>query len=319
MPRPPSAGRGAICLAVYRPDGPLLERQVRSIADQTLRSWTCIVAIDGHDEQAKVAVREAAAGDERFRILSYEDNVGFYRNFERCLGSAMALDPSWIALADQDDYWYPTKLEQQALALKSSPEVTLSLGAALLTDGRGEVVGKAVRRTGPLFDSIVDNQVTGSFSVFAPQVARLALPFPDPTAVAYHDHWIGVCAAVTGSIRVETEPLQEYVQHGSNVIGEPGATSFSTRVRALGILTPWHVLRVVRDERWAWRVRVARSVLDRVDRLATADRRDLESIARARPSLHLMRSFVGTIRRGGADRWRALALMMGAVLTWRSR
>jgi hypothetical protein len=51
-------------------------------------------------------------------VHEFPERLGFYRNFERILA---AVDPSadWIALADQDDHWYPGKLETMAPALES--------------------------------------------------------------------------------------------------------------------------------------------------------------------------------------------------------
>ena len=109
---------GAICLAVYRPDPGLLRGQLESIAAQTLGGWTCLVGIDGCDPAAARLISDIVGDDPRFVIHEFTERLGFYRNFERVLA---AVNPAaeWIALADQDDRWYPEKLETMVPVLES--------------------------------------------------------------------------------------------------------------------------------------------------------------------------------------------------------
>ena len=100
----PQSAPGVVLMAVFRPDPALLEQQVMSIRQQDLKQWSCIVGIDGFDAGAEESVRAVIGEDERFSIVNFEVNVGFYRNFERLL-TLVDRTAAWVALADQDDVW----------------------------------------------------------------------------------------------------------------------------------------------------------------------------------------------------------------------
>ncbi|MFI5429458.1 glycosyltransferase [Aeromicrobium sp. UC242_57] len=97
---------GAICLAIYQPDRDLLRAQIESLAMQTETDWDCHIGIDGRDDSVADYLAGLVGTDARFSITMYETNVGFYRNFER-LVEEVSPTAEWVALADQDDWWFP--------------------------------------------------------------------------------------------------------------------------------------------------------------------------------------------------------------------
>lgn len=250
-----TTGHGYIVLAAYHPDGKRLTLQLRSIAAQTVRDWTCLVVGDGPHPELEGQVQEIVCDDPRFQVVDYPEQVGFYRNFERGLrlvpGTAR-----WVALADQDDEWFDTKLEVLLPELEHS---ALVVGQAdVVIDG---VVRGRTHRTAPDLDAlIVDNQVTGSLSVFRRTLLDTALPFPDAGDLAFHDHWLGVCASAGEGLATVPWVVQNYVQHEGNVIGEEHGRSIRERLAVLSAHAHgWrHVL--VAD-RLGWRRAMARSAL----------------------------------------------------------
>lgn len=314
-----SSSDGAICMAVYRPDSETLAVQIDSLRAQSVRDWTCEIAIDGGTPEDLAVVRACVDGDERFHVVSYPERVGFYRNFERAL-QQVGSQAEWVALADQDDHWYPDKLERLLPALDRAVLVT---GQARVVRQTGtEVVDEGVtaRRWTGLFADQLDNTVTGSFSVFRASVARAALPFPAPTDAAYHDHWIGVCAAALGPVEIVDVPLQDYIQHGQNVLGEAQGGRWSARLRA------WRTraggafsVRYVADHRWGWRVTMARTLPDRVDTVPRAVLDDIRPVWRGRISFRLLVRSLGVLMRREAPAGRIAALLVGAMATPRRR
>jgi hypothetical protein len=303
---------GAICLAVYRPDPDRLRAQIESIQTQTLSSWTCIVGIDGRDPVAESTVSEIVGDDPRFVVRAFADNVGFYRNFERLLAEVPTAAP-WIALSDQDDVWYPHKLEALVPLLGRA---VLASGSARLVDARGAEVGVTRRRYHGLGALLIDNQVTGSMVVLRSELLGAALPFPAPTDVSYHDHWLGVVAAASGEVRIVEDLLQDYVQHGNNVIGEESGGRIrrrAARLRELGGGAAFSVLRYLAVHRWGWRVAMARTVLDRMPDVKPAQRRVLEVFARGDASVAFVRIAASAVRRGSAPVGRSAALVAGSL------
>src|SRR5690348_5800111 len=99
----------AICMATFEPDPRLLERQISSIREQAHGNWVCLVSDDGSSAERLEHLRGLIGGDERFTLSVGGERLGFYANFERALGMVPAV-AQFVALAVQDDRWYPEKL-----------------------------------------------------------------------------------------------------------------------------------------------------------------------------------------------------------------
>ncbi|WP_186307691.1 glycosyltransferase [Microbacterium sp. 1.5R] len=218
---------GWIVLAAYRPDPELFARQLRSIQDQTLTEWTCVISVDGEADVVHRVLEETLGGDVRFRVVSDGTRRGFYLNFERGL-LEVPDDADWVALSDQDDYWYPDKLAALTARLDEAP---LASGQArLVRHPSGEVTGVTDRAFHGGAQLVLANQVTGSLCVFRGEILATALPFPRvPTRVETHDHWLAVVAATYGELAIVEDVVQDYVQHGANVYGDP------SQQRAMGL------------------------------------------------------------------------------------
>jgi hypothetical protein len=67
---------------------------------------------------------------------------------------------------------------------------------------------------------LVANSVTGAAALMRRDVADLALPFPEPPGIRFHDHWIACVALAAGDVVYVDEPLYDYVQHAGAVFGD---------------------------------------------------------------------------------------------------
>ncbi len=215
----PSQGHGVVVLAAYHPDPELFAVQLRSIRDQSRPDFRCLIGADGGQAEVRALVAEVVGGDDRFEVVGWDDNLGFYLNFERLL-ALVPEDVSWVALSDQDDRWYPDKLQRLVPLLD---DVTLATGQARVVEWPGDriVLERTDRRVVPAEDLLIQNQVTGALSVLRRELLDLALPFPRlHTVTQLHDHWLAMCAVVGGGYDVLDETVQDYVQHDGNQVGE---------------------------------------------------------------------------------------------------
>jgi glycosyltransferase involved in cell wall biosynthesis len=242
-PRAPQRGADreplvAVCMATYDPPADLLRRQLDTIRAQTHPNWLCLISDDCSDP-ARFAELEAAVGDDsRFVVSRSPRRQGFYRNFERALGMAPA-DADFVAMADQDDAWYPEKL---ATLVASLDGAQLVYSDARIVDRRGEVVAETYwghRRNNhtDLLSLLVANAVTGAASLFRRELLDDALPFPPAQFAHFHDHWIGLVALALGEVAYVPRPLYDYVQHRDASLGHAAAnqtTAMRDRVRRLG-------------------------------------------------------------------------------------
>lgn len=303
--------RGAIALAVYQPQPELIATQFRTIAAQTVAGWHCHIGIDGHDDATHQLVLGLVAGDPRFVVHHYPENVGIFRNFERLVGE-ISTGAEWFALSDQDDAWDEDKLERMLAALVEDGGLTAIVGQARVVDRDGASLGRTHRRHVSLAALLLDNQVTGSLAVFRRGVLDVALPFPRPTPAAYHDHWLGAVAAASGRIRFLADDVQDYVQHADNALGEEHRRGPAGRLRSLAgdKPDPRRMLDRLAIERWGWRRTMASTLMARLPEDAAAAR-VLATLST--PGVGVLRSVVASVVRREVGVQRALAIWVGSV------
>ncbi|MFT4246054.1 MAG: glycosyltransferase [Micrococcaceae bacterium] len=214
---------GVIVMACYKPREDLLTQQLKSIQNQTHQNFKCILSSDGDPKLLEELVTKICKGDPRFEVIGFKTRLGFPGNFERGL-KHLPEKTKWIALSDQDDYWYPEKLK--TLIPYLSKYSLVSGQANVVTSDKSTMVGKKSDKTTDRAavsarGLIMQNQITGSFSMLSPEVLDIALPIPKMNdQTVYHDQWLGLCAIALKGIHIVDIPLQNYVQHSNNFVGE---------------------------------------------------------------------------------------------------
>ncbi|WEK54161.1 MAG: glycosyltransferase [Candidatus Cohnella colombiensis] len=247
-------GLVTICMTTYNPDLEQFRRQVESIRSQEYRNWICIVSDDCSKISCRKQILEILGNDERFIFIDNEDNVGFYHNFERCL-ERVPKEAQFVALADQDDYWYPNKLSLSVKALLEHECSKLVYCDMRIVKRDGSLIydsywvkRKNYYRNKDLDLLVIANTVTGAASVFRADILRDILPFPPRNGDIYHDQWIAMIASMRGGIEYIDEPLYDYVQSDNNVIGH---TNFGSKpfIEAIMELRPMQEVRkLVKDK-----------------------------------------------------------------------
>jgi glycosyltransferase involved in cell wall biosynthesis len=209
-------------MATHEPDQERFDRQLESILQQSHRRLVCIVSDDASSDRRWSVVRLAANRDARVSCTRSDEHIGFYRNFERCL-SRVPSESRFVALADQDDVWHRDKLtvlvralEETGALLVYSDMHVVSAEGALLAPTYWE--GRRNNFT-DLASLLLANTVTGAASVFRRELLEDSLPFPREIGNPFHDHWLACVALARGTIAYVDRPLQDYVQHGTNVTG----------------------------------------------------------------------------------------------------
>ena len=326
-PAPDDGPLVAISMATYDPPMELFRRQLDSIRAQTHRNWVCVISDDCSDLERVAQMEEAIGGDPRFVLSRSTQRLGFYHNFERALALAPTAAP-YAAMADQDDFWHPDKLETLLAELGSA---RLVYSDARIVSRRGELVADSywsIRRNdhSDLSSLLMANPVTGAASLFRRDLLDDALPFPPAQFAHFHDHWLGVTALALGEIAFVDRPLYDYVQHDNAVLGHAAAT----RVTAMRD----RIARLKEDPReriGRWRMhffvdncRLAHFstvvTMRCGDRIAPAKRRALERFAGGNPSLSSLGTLgLRAVRELAADRPTTLGAEVGLLFafTWR--
>jgi hypothetical protein len=205
-----------------------LREQLDSIAGQTRLPDELVVCDDGSADDT-LAILEGFAAAARFpvRIHVNPTQLGTPKNFERAIGLASG---EVIALADQDDVWYPHKLERLEQGFARSERIGLVFSDADVVDERlrpaGYPLSQALRAfdrrrrliaRGRLFEALVrDNLVTGCTAAFRSDYKDLVVPVP---AACAHDSWAALVIAAVAEVARIDAPLLAYRQHAGNQSG----------------------------------------------------------------------------------------------------
>jgi glycosyltransferase involved in cell wall biosynthesis len=224
--------RVAISMATYEPPTDLLRVQLGSIREQTHENWICLISDDCSSAGPYERLIELTRDDPRFAVSRSPVRLGFYRNFERALSMAPA-EAEYVTLCDQDDRWHANKLER---LIDGIGDAQLAYSDARIVTPGGELVRPSYwterRNNYTNFGSLLlANSVTGAASLYRRELLDDALPLPPLLAKGFHDHWLAVVALALGEIAYIDEPLYDYVQHGSAVIGHSGANKRPRSIR----------------------------------------------------------------------------------------
>lgn len=208
-----STGGGTLVSAVIPTHGRpgLVLVAIRSALQQTWRRMEIIVVIDGPDEETEA--RLATIGDQRVRVITLPQPVG--GSAARNAGVQEARG-EWVAFLDDDDEWFPEKIERQMEAAgdagKRFPVITCRLVAQSTASSRvlpqrcwngREPVGDYLFCRSELADP---GGLMQTSTLLAPRDLLLAIPFRE--GLPMHQDWDWILRAAADA-RVEVVMLPE--------------------------------------------------------------------------------------------------------------
>lgn len=208
-----------ILMAVYRPNRSWLKEQLESLEKQSYADISLCIADDCPEEPVGEAFFEENLRRIPFVYEVHLQNIGTSQTYAAL---AKKVTNGYIAFCDQDDRWYPEKLEKLAMLLENSLVQAAYCGLCVI-DGNGISKAQDVRkiRKGDAFlegDSIaaqlvIKNSIYGCSLLIRAATVQEALPLPKSMTF---DHWFSLWAALKGGIRFFQAPLVEYRIHTSN-------------------------------------------------------------------------------------------------------
>ncbi|MCB1038296.1 MAG: glycosyltransferase family 2 protein [Acidimicrobiales bacterium] len=313
-----------------------LEEMLESIAAQTRLPDELVIQDDAStDATAEVVAAFARTAPFPVRFEVNDRRVGSTANFERVLERTTG---SFVALADQDDRWYPEKLDHLVRILDDDPILTLTFSDAELLDADGAPTGARLWRQRRIHHLLAAHEIvpgpqfarralsTGCTMVVRRRVLDAALPFPqcldDPVAPMRHDRWLSLVAAAVGTVRAVPEPLLGFRVHPDQQTGVLATRTLAARLLAAAGAAMAGDDAVRHDEHLA-RARQVGEAAERAERLGDFEEADeLRLVARhhvQRADLGPTRSarfatVLGEARTGGYDRSLLGAAAIGADL-----
>lgn len=202
--------------------------QLNSLLSQTRLPDELVVCDDASDDDTYAILREfAARAPFVVRIYRNPNRLGVAANFEQAIRLCKA---DIIALSDQDDVWFPRKLESFAKVFMASPEIGWAFCDAEVVSSSLQPLGytmwervsftcaeqKAAKSDNNFGALLKHYVVSGATMAFRADIRECLLPIPPGWP---HDAWLAAVAAAVARCGLIQEPMQRYRQHGANVVG----------------------------------------------------------------------------------------------------
>lgn len=232
----------SVCMATYNGEKYVRE-QIDSILCQLSEDDELVIS-DDHSKDSTVKIIESYH-DNRIHLF-YNNGLakGVTHNFENALLHSKG---DIIFLADQDDVWLPTKIQELSLFLIQG-NYDVVTGNCALTDSQLNVIQPKYYTTlSPIDKSVWGNFVKdlwlGSCMAFKREVLIQALPFPKKMAA--HDLWIALYSQIHFKCGYYPKVLQLYRRHDSTVsfAGSKSTNKLSYKISYRLYLAYWLLVR----------------------------------------------------------------------------
>jgi len=186
--------------------------QLHSFLDQTRKPDELVITDDCSSDETEFIVQKfSETAPFTVRFFRNPVNLGYSGNFDAAL---KRVSGDVVFLCDQDDVWFPEKIEHMCRLVELYPEALLLMNDATLTDGRLNEVG--LTKLGQIRSAGMPDEkfVMGCCCAVRKELLDICLPIPD--AIAAHDDWLAWFADGLQAKIVDETPLQFYRRHESN-------------------------------------------------------------------------------------------------------
>lgn len=210
-----------------------ISEQLESILKQSIPISELVIGDDGStDDTNEIISGWINANKPKFPEIEFHykinpKQVGVAKNFEAAM---LRANGDWVFLCDQDDIWFPNKIETFVNFIKSNSGIHVFNSDGLLVSENlnklpftlFESLGVTERDKSKFLRNkafqvlIRKNICSGSAMAVNKAVIRLALPVPDRWL---HDEWIALVSSILFSNLIIDEPTYLYRQHSGNEIG----------------------------------------------------------------------------------------------------
>ena len=178
-----------------------LEAQLRSILEQSVEIDAVHIRDDGSTDGTRELLLKYSKLNPKIHVY-FGENIGYRKSFAWLLHYASGLDKSdYIAIADQDDYWKPDKLQVAISELRNSVNSVLYGSGLTICDEELNVLREYDLSTyNPTLGSVLVRQrISGCTMVFTRRLLlqfRAICPFEKYPNGLSHDLAITMLAAV---------------------------------------------------------------------------------------------------------------------------
>lgn len=225
----------AILMSTYN-GAHFLKEQIDSILGQTYSDFTLFIRDDGSRDDTCDVIQSYS--DQRIQLFQ-EGNLGPCESFFSLIRKAPNAD--YLFFSDQDDVWYPEKLEIMLDEIRKHDEYpTMVFSDFSMIDETGAQTNASYSEYASLRVSagnvgveqlIAQPYVFGCASVINRKLAELVQT--PPQGVEMHDCWISLTAAAVGNLIYLPQKTIAHRFHSSNATGKKDQTHPLERMKRL--------------------------------------------------------------------------------------
>ena len=201
-----------------------LGEQLESFATQTFKNCRFIISDDGSSDGTLELISnyQKSWGEGRIQVRS-GPRQGFCKNF-LSLASDPLIQADYYAFSDQDDVWFPTKLENAIKILETYPKniPVVYCGRTQYMDEHGKLLGLSPDFVRPMtFRNALLQSVAGANTMVFNQAAKVLFEQFGLVEVPSHDWWTYlIVTGAGGQLYFDQRPQIYYRQHPGALVGE---------------------------------------------------------------------------------------------------
>lgn len=222
----------AVLMSTYN-GAKYIKEQLNSILSQTYSDFTLYIRDDGSTDGTQEII--SSYNDSRI-LFKQGENLGPCGSFFSLLNTAK--DADYIFFSDQDDVWFPDKLEKMLIKISEyKTEPTMVFSDFKMIDSLSNVTNDSFSAYAGLqvtpgiikINKIIAHPyVFGCASVINKPLAKLVLD--PPKGIEMHDCWLALTAAAVGNLIYMPEQTISHRFHDSNATGRSGQDSVRSRL-----------------------------------------------------------------------------------------
>jgi len=206
----------SIVMATYNGANFLVE-QLESLANQTILPNEIIISDDNSSDcTVDLVKRFQKTSSIEIKININKENLGYSGNFNKALSLSSG---DLVFLSDQDDVWFPNKIEYMLNVVDKNPSYLMYMNNAILTNSKlkpSEFTTYGQIKIAGFND---ESYIMGCCALVKRELLEFALPIP--VELNAHDVFLGTISDGLKAKYISSEILQYYRRHDSNTSDSP--------------------------------------------------------------------------------------------------
>ena len=205
----------SVCMCTYNGEK-YIRQQLDSIISQLKNSDEFIISDDGSTDQTKLIIFQAiSSANVVVRVVKGPCAGAPILNFEYAMGLATG---DIIVLADQDDVWFPGRLEMIRNEFSRRVNLKCLMLDSVVIDGESNVIESSIVKAMGVKTGFWVNlwkvRYIGCHMAFTSDVRDCALPIP--RGIGSYESWIGLVAEQLGGTLIYDVASMFYRRHSQN-------------------------------------------------------------------------------------------------------